>query len=209
MKDPAKPKILGALKIPGYSDYLQPYDENHLIGFGKDTVELSSKGVNGTDTPAAFYQGMKIALFDVTDVNHPKELYKESIGDRGTDSELLHYHKALLFDKEKNLLSFPVQVMQIDPNESSPQAGRFPQNGKFAFQGAYVYNLDLAKGFQLKGKITHITQEELQKSGQQYFGDHHVLRIMYIGNTLYTVSLGTVKANDLSTLEDKNTLQIP
>ena len=33
-------EILGKLKIPGYSDYLHPYDENHIIGIGKDTVEF-------------------------------------------------------------------------------------------------------------------------------------------------------------------------
>ncbi|MHB1405215.1 MAG: beta-propeller domain-containing protein [Desulfitobacteriaceae bacterium] len=49
---------------------------------------------------------MKIALFDVSDVEHPRELFTEVIGDRGTDSELLRNHKALLFDKEKGLLAF-------------------------------------------------------------------------------------------------------
>src|SRR5205807_2322356 len=39
LADPAKPAVLGQLKIPGYSDYLHPYDENHLIGFGKKTIE--------------------------------------------------------------------------------------------------------------------------------------------------------------------------
>jgi len=53
LEEPSKPKILGALKIPGYSDYLHPYDENHIIGFGKDTVEIKGN---------AYYKGMKIAL---------------------------------------------------------------------------------------------------------------------------------------------------
>ena len=39
LSDPYYPKILGKLKIPGYSDYLHPFDENHIIGIGKDTVE--------------------------------------------------------------------------------------------------------------------------------------------------------------------------
>ncbi|MBP7899047.1 beta-propeller domain-containing protein, partial [Candidatus Gracilibacteria bacterium] len=41
VENPSAPKILGELKIPGYSDYLHPYDENHIIGFGKEAVDAS------------------------------------------------------------------------------------------------------------------------------------------------------------------------
>lgn len=39
LKDREKPKVLWKLKIPGYSTYLHPYDENHIIGLGYDTFE--------------------------------------------------------------------------------------------------------------------------------------------------------------------------
>lgn len=42
--NPNAPKVLGELKIPGFSDYLHPLDENHLIGFGHDTKLISQKG---------------------------------------------------------------------------------------------------------------------------------------------------------------------
>lgn len=45
LEDPYNPKVLGELKIPGFSDYLHPYDENHIIGFGKDTVEMGAVSV--------------------------------------------------------------------------------------------------------------------------------------------------------------------
>ncbi len=101
LKNPAAPAILGALKIPGFSDYLHPYDENHIIGFGKETIEINQ---------TAFYQGLKLAVFDVTDVTNPVEMFKTTIGDRGTDSEVLQNHKALLFDQEKGILAFPVRL---------------------------------------------------------------------------------------------------
>lgn len=209
LKDPAAPAILGVLKIPGYSDYLHPYDENHLIGFGKDTIELSQKDWEGRETGTmAFYQGMKLAVFDVTDVTRPKELFKEIIGDRGTDSELLHNHKALLFDKEKSLLAFPVTVLEIkNPVESDYG---FPQYGEFAFQGAYVYNLDLENGFDLEGRITHLAADDYQKSGYGgYYGDLAVERIIYIGDVLYTLSQGKIKANSLNDLSEIATLTLP
>lgn len=191
LKDPANPVVLGALKIPGYSDYLHPYDENHLIGFGKDTVEVKK------DTTTAYYQGLKMALFDVTDPTNPKEMFVEKIGDRGTESDLLHNHKALLFSKEKSLLSFPVTLMEIKGQSKSPT-----DYGTFSFQGAYVYNLDLEKGFALKGRISHLTEEDYLKAGHYWPpSEKNVERILYIDNSLYTIGQSKVKAHQLPDLE--------
>jgi inhibitor of cysteine peptidase len=209
LENPQSPSVLGALKIPGYSDYLHPYDENHIIGFGKDTIEMSSPGGQGT---VAYYQGMKMAMFDVSDVSNPKELFKEMIGDRGTDSELLRNHKALLFSKENNLLAFPVQLHEIQSSSQSNSNSkiRVPDYGQFTFQGAYVYNLDLANGFQLKGRITHLNSEDLSKSGMYgYDYTYGVQRILYIGDTLYTLSQSKIKANDMNTLQEKGSLLLP
>lgn len=104
LKDPKNPRILGQLKIPGFSDYLHPFDENHIIGFGKETEE--------TKTGAVLMKGFKMALFDVSNVSSPVQKFVEVIGDRGTDSELLRNHKALLFDKEKELLAFPINIIE-------------------------------------------------------------------------------------------------
>jgi uncharacterized secreted protein with C-terminal beta-propeller domain len=198
LKNPAAPQILGALKIPGYSDYLQPYDENHIIGFGKETVEISQ---------TAFYQGLKLAVFDVTDVNHPVEMFKTVIGDRGTDSEVLHNHKALLFDKEKGILAFPVTLMEIkNPGEvNSPKD--MPEYGQFTFQGAYIYQLDLLKGFTLRGKITHQQDADLLKAGQYYFDSSKMIeRIIFIKDAFFTVSQKMIKASDFTSLQEKNSL---
>ncbi len=119
LKDPAMPKVLGELKIPGYSDYLHPYDENHLIGFGKDVEapEDGSEQIRWDDI-----KGFKMGLFDVTDPNNPKQKYTVTIGDTGTYSELLYNHKALLFDQEKNLIAFPITETAAVENA---QCGKF------------------------------------------------------------------------------------
>ena len=209
LKDPTAPKILGALKIPGFSDYLQPYDENHIIGFGKETTELSQNNGQGIRPGApmgttAFYQGLKLAVFDVTDVSHPVEMFKTAIGDRGTDSEVLRNHKALLLDNEKGLLSLPVTLMEIKNPAVNPSG--VPQYGTFTFQGAYVYHIDLLKGFTLRGRISHLNDADLLKAGQHYYGPKSVERILYIKDTLYTLSKGMIKANDLASLQEKNSL---
>ena len=203
---PEKPQVLGQLKIPGYSNYLHPYDENHIIGFGKDTVEM--KGWNGQSQ--AYEQGMKIAVFDVTDVSNPREMAKELIGDRGTDSELLHNHKALLFDRGKNLLAFPVTLMETGNNNSSNSDISKLDYGRFTFQGAYVYNIDLSKGFQLQGRITHLTSDDYLKAGDYWYNSpRNISRILYIGNVIYTISPAKIIAHDLGDLTHVNTVNLP
>lgn len=212
LKDPAAPTILGALKIPGYSDYLHPYDENHIIGFGKDTIEISQNTGQGilpgeAGGATAFYQGLKLAVFDVTDVAHPVEMFKTTIGDRGTDSEVLHNHKALLFDKERGILSFPVTLMEVTNQGKVNSSKGFPDYGQFTYQGAYVYDFDLVKGFTFRGKITHLKAEDILKSGQDYLNSSKSIeRIICIKDTLYTLSQAMIKANDLTSLQEKNSL---
>ncbi|MFD2372022.1 beta-propeller domain-containing protein [Brevibacillus sp. GCM10020057] len=198
LTQPSAPSILGALKIPGYSDYLHPYDENHIIGFGKEAE---------SDKDMAYYQGMKIALFDVSDVAHPKEKFKTVIGDRGTDSELLTNHKALLFSREKELLAFPVTVYERDPRQTAKDDIR--AYGSFTFQGAYVYQLNLQSGFTLTSKITHLTDQDLKQAGEGWYNSaNNINRILTIGNTLYTVSNGYVAAEDLSSHRPLGTLPL-
>ena len=55
LSTPASPKILGKLKIPGYSDYLHPYDATHIIGVGKETGTNDWGGVStkGSSSPSS------------------------------------------------------------------------------------------------------------------------------------------------------------
>ena len=184
LSDPTNPNVLGELKIPGYSKYLHPYDETHLIGFGEDT-----KVVNYGYGDIVTTDGMKMALFDVTDPNNPIELYSVKIGEKGTYSELLNNHKALLFSKEKNIIAFPISITEEDY--------------QVTFQGAIVYGLDLENGFNLKGQIAHFDLEE-----DVYSYRRAVERIIYIEDTLVTLSEELVKATDMNTMEEKGTVEI-
>lgn len=202
MADPQNPKVLGKLKIPGYSDYLHPYDEDHLIGLGKGAVAAEQGDF-------AWYQGVKLSLFDVSDVSKPKELAKYEIGDRGTDSYALHEHKAFLFDKDKKLLVIPVLLAEVD-EEKYPQGVEPFQHGDFTFQGAYVFKVDL-DDFELKGRVTHQEDEEaFLKSGYYYYNNEYsVKRSLYMDDVLYTVSSKMIKMNDLDNLEELNSVELP
>jgi inhibitor of cysteine peptidase len=191
LSNPASPKVLGNLTVSGYSDYLQPYDDNHLIGVGKETVGAESGYF-------AWYQGIKIAIFDVTNVSNPVQMWNVTIGDRGSDSPVLYDHKALLFDKQMDLLVIPVTVAKIDPSQY-PNGVPDYAYGTQVWQGVYVYNITLADGLVLKGNITHAETPGLPPNTL------FVNRALYIGNVLYTVSQGKIELNslvDLSLLKE-------
>lgn len=202
LSNPRAPKVLGKLKIPGYSDYLHPIDENHLIGIGKDTVEAE-------EGDFAWYQGIKMAIFDVSDVEKPKQMHVEIIGDRGTNSYALQDHKAFLYDKEKNLLVIPILLAEIDEEQYGSEM-RANTQGDYVFQGAYVYDLTLQNGFRLRGSITHVDDEDVFKKSGYYYGgnDYSVKRSLFIGDVLYTVSELKILANSLSDLRLLKELKI-
>lgn len=184
LSNPTTPTVLGELKIPGYSKYLHPYDETHLIGIGEDT-EVVNYGYGDR----VVTNGMKMAMFDVTDPNNPQELYNVKIGEKGTYSELLYNHKALLFSKEKNIIAFPISITENDY--------------KVTFQGAIVYGISLEKGFELKTKISNSATDY-----DRYYSRNRVERIIYIKDTLFTLSNGLIKAVDLNTFETKGSIEL-
>ncbi|NWG11742.1 beta-propeller domain-containing protein [Candidatus Bathyarchaeota archaeon] len=196
LSNPYNPVIRGELKISGYSDYLHLYDANHVIGIGKETVEAEEGNF-------AWYQGVKISLFDVEDMSDPKELAKYEIGDRGTDSPILSDHKVFLFDKEKSLMVIPVTVAEID---ESKYPYSVPSNayGETVWQGAYVFtiSLELEEKIALRGTITHIEDDNVHNTS------NHITRTLYIDDVLYTISNNRIKMNSLSDLSEINTIEL-
>lgn len=187
--EPLNPKVLGELKIPGFSNYLHPLDENHLIGFGHDTKVVPSKD---SKEPLILTEGVKLSLFDITDMKNPKEMFTEIIGGRGTYSPLNYDHKALLYHPEKKLFAFPINVYQ------SVKGDDFDQ--KFEFQGAYVYNVDLDNGFSLKKKISHMKGNEPYEEWE-----NEISRLLYIGDKLFALSNSKISSytmNDYQKIEE-------
>ena len=184
------PKILGELKIPGFSNYLHPYDEEHVIGVGRDTKEIENGRVQQL--------GIKVALFNVADVSNPKVTDEVIIGDSSTHSEALHNHKAFFFDKSRNVLSIPVSG-DIESLESSSSAKMFaPEYNRWS--GFYVFDLDKSEGFDLKGTVTH------SDDSSRYYGMNQA-RTFYIDDVLYTASNDYLKMNSFDELKEINSIK--
>lgn len=176
------PKLLGELKVPGFSNYLHPYDENTLIGLGKD-VQTDVYGNIKTG-------GVKLSLFDVSDPSNPRELDTYVAGAAGSDSLALYNHKAFLFSKEKNLLSIPVSLTSM------------LSSYRRYFSGALVFSIENSR-FQLRGQIDHSDGGKYQRSDYfcgSYCYDNSVQRALYIQDALYSLSNKYLKVNNLSDL---------
>ncbi|MCI8327881.1 MAG: hypothetical protein HFI37_08955 [Lachnospiraceae bacterium] len=94
LSDPKKPKILGELKISGFSEYLHFYSDTLLLGIGMEAEEESGRT-----------QGMKLSMFDITNPSDVKETSKLNLSEYDS-SQALYNYKAVLIDTQKNLFGF-------------------------------------------------------------------------------------------------------
>lgn len=184
------PKILGELKIPGFSNYLHPYDEEHVIGIGRDTKEIGEDRVQQL--------GIKIALFNVADVNNPKVTDDIVIGNSSTQSEALYNHKAFFFDKTKEILSIPINGDSQELEEITSAKKIAPDYNRWS--GFYVFGLDKTNGINLKGTVTHSDKDS------RYYGMSNA-RTFYIDDVLYTASEDYLKMNSFDNLEEINSIK--
>jgi len=181
LSDPAAPRVVGKLKVPGYSDYIHPLDENHLITIGKDV--MLERGM-------AWYQGVQLSMFDISDFANPRLLHKELIGVRGTESEALHNPKAFTFWNEKSLLALPIQRYEY---QKPPAAAS--DYGTSTFLGLYGYRVGVEKGFELLGRIRTVTDT----ANPYYY--HAWMRGLFIGDWVYAVqpdSVSSARIDDIS-----------
>ncbi len=181
LSDPAKPVVKGELKIPGFSEYLHPIDENTLVGLGINTY-VNHNGVVIED-------GLKLSLFDVSDPTDPKESASYLIGNTGSDSEALNNHKAFMYYPEKKLIGFPATIYtSYGATSARPRSGE----RKMTFGGYLVVEIS-DSGFGVVGSIPDGGTESLDGFMRNDL-DQAIERGIYIGNTLYTFAQSKIMA---------------
>jgi len=191
LSNPRDPKILGELKIPGFSNYLHPLDDNHLLGIGQDTRVQSYEGREFVTT-----KGIKLAIFDVSDVNNPREKHVELIGSSGSWSEALYDHKAVFY--HDGVLAFSASVTE--------ETNSHDWNYSLAFSGALFYDVDLERGFVQKGRVSHKIEENEDNYG---YYNYDVRRIVQIEDVYYTISDLMVMAHNKDNFKKLGELKLP
>ncbi|MDY0236097.1 MAG: beta-propeller domain-containing protein [Gudongella sp.] len=170
--NPSAPKILGELKIPGFSNYLHPISENTLLGIGQDVDEKT--GQQG---------GIKLSLFDVSDSARPKEIDSIILGESGSYAEVLNNHKALMVDNKRDIVGFDATL-----NKSSKDFVRD------MFSGAVLVSIEDEKQLEMLDMI------EIEGLGSSQYNESR--RLLVIDDVLYYIGEDGIRAFDYGTLKE-------
>jgi uncharacterized secreted protein with C-terminal beta-propeller domain len=187
LANPQSPTVLGQVKLPGFSNYLHPFNETVLIGIGKEATDKGDLGVE--------LGGVKISLFDVSDPATPKEITSLVLGGRGSDSIAMYDHKAVLFSADKQLLSIPVTLTRVGSSDYTPD-----------FQGALVMRVT-ASSLVERGRISHLASSA--RKAQGYGSFEQIQRTLYIGDYLYSLSQAQIQIHDLEKLSSVKEINLP
>jgi uncharacterized secreted protein with C-terminal beta-propeller domain len=105
LRNAAAPKVVGELKIPGYSGYLHPIGENLLLGVGQgglDSGNSSSPPIRGGQI------GVQFSLFDISDPALPRRIDTQTYGGGTAAAEF--DPKAFLYWQPRNLIIAPMNL---------------------------------------------------------------------------------------------------
>lgn len=171
LSDPAQPTIEGSLKIPGYSNYLQVIDEDHVLGIGRDA-------------DGGLYAGLQISLFNVADPSDPHRVATYTFeGDRNTWSSFanawnLKDHHAITYVAEEGILALPFYT--------------FTGWGGLGVSGDAL-TTPAVRVFQIDTRA-----EQINVLGQIDF-DEEAKRTLHVDGNLYAISDSTLHITELLT----------
>jgi hypothetical protein len=190
LSDPANPRLLGELKIPGYSAYLHPAGEGRLVGVGQDAA------ADGRPL------GAQVSLFDVADLTDPRRIATFRLD--GATTEVEYDPHAFLYWSDDGLLVLPFRTTFRAEPLPLPRPGAAadlaapwqPPAG-----GAVVLRL-AGDTFTELGTIVHPTPEPDPAEPSPY-GDPNIRRSVVSGDTLWTVSAAGVMGHGTRALDGR------
>jgi len=183
LSDPYQPRVLGELKIPGYSTYMHFMDANHLLTIGFDADDQGS---------FAWFQGVMLQIFDVTEMEAPTLMHKEIIGTRGSQSDATANHLAFNYFAARGLLALPMAIC-----EGTEGGGSY--GTEMSFSGLLVYRVSVEDGFARIGGVDHGAGET---DCNTWWTDPNtaVKRSIFMEDYVYSLSSGKLKVNHIADL---------
>ena len=187
LSDATKPTLLGELQIPGFSTYMQRLDDNHLLAIGFTADDMGS---------FAWFNGIQIQIFDVTDLANPQLQWKKVIGTRGSNSEALTNHLALNYFAPKKMLALPITVCEGGGN------GTYATNMTFA--GLMAFDISLDTGISEHGRMPFVDASTVSATANcdTWWTDSKSLvkRSIFMDDFVYGLSDAQLRVAGLSTM---------
>lgn len=181
LTNPVDPKVVGELKIPGFSSYLHMLDDNHLLAIGRA----------GTDQGQI--QGLKLSIFDVTNMASPKESHSFVMNDNAW-SEAEWDHKAFTYFPAKKLLGIPVSGYSQDHSDDYMSG---------FFSKVAIFNIDTTTGITEKGSLAMGNIFEGVNSNENWWNTGaHVRRSIFADDFVYAISDLGVRAANINDLDN-------
>lgn len=186
LSNPSAPVLTGEVQIPGFSTYIHMMDDTHLLTIGYDANDQGS---------FAWFAGVRLQIFDVSDMKNPVLLHAEVIGTRGSSSEALTNHLAFNYYAPKNILALPMTICE------GGNGGSFGTN--MTFSGLMVYDVTVTGGFHLRGRVAHPNTasgsgwDSGACSNWWTNASSEVKRSVVMDDFLYSISERRVKASSL------------
>ncbi|HLT30534.1 MAG TPA: beta-propeller domain-containing protein, partial [Myxococcaceae bacterium] len=177
LSDPTNPRVVGELKIPGFSTYLHPVGDHHLLGIGEDRDEDGNWSS----------RRLKVSLYDVSDLSNPVEQFKYVYGNASAHSEASYDHKAFNYFPSRSTLALPVNGWGADWNDFH--------------SGLLVLDVDVERGFTLRGSLSFDdVYIEHGVGAWSYYYQPNVRRSVMADEFVYAISDAGIRVADVADL---------
>ena len=192
LSDPTSPKILSELKIPGFSEYLHPFGDGLLLGFGIDADPATGRS-----------QGLKLTMFDTSDKTNVTEIATRFFSDYDTsllDSSSIaeEDHRAIFVDVERGLIGIPYYSYGYTSDT-------YENEENMSHYAIFQYDKNRKEFVLCKDIILNSNDTESCSEAKKH---NHYTRGLYIGDYFYIVSPDKIYSLDYSTFELKSGLNL-
>ncbi len=187
LKDPLHPKKLGEVTVPGFSTYLHPLDDNHLLTIGTYLPDPVNGQTNWSQ------RAIQLAIFDVSDLAHPKQTFTQLVGTANSWSEALYDHKAFNYFPAKKLLAIPFSDWSYNSNGSF-WWGSFTSDLR-------VFSVDATAGFTARGAVSLSDMYQVEAySNWVYYWTPAVRRSVMADEFVYAISDAGLRVANIASL---------
>ena len=190
LSDVEGPAIVGELEIPGFSTYMHLMDADHLLTIGYDADDMGG---------FAWFQGVMLQIFDISDPASPLLDHNVVIGTRGSTSEATTNHLAFNYFASRDLLALPMTICEGGDGGS--------YGYEMTFSGLLVYDVTAEDGFTALGGVPHAeptSGDDYDTACGNWWTDSNsaVKRSVFMEDFVFSVAPDRINVASVSALGD-------